>query len=114
MTETNLQLEDLFETKMCTFANINETQKIHENLKKHPGKNALVGFLVCLSVFDLVEFKQPCSGKRQGERFRDSGVKKVIIIGILPYIQENFPSVARDRHRNLQKRIHHCHRPKVV
>ena len=142
MTETNLQLEDLFETKMRTFANINETLKIHENLQQHivvcknmnelvkrmiegrniPEENALVrigidgggGFLkVCLSVFDLVEFKQPCTGKRQGERFRDSGVK-VIIIGIVPDIQENYPNVARDRRQNLQKRYHHCHRPKVM
>ena len=35
MTETNLQLEDLFETKMRTFANINETLKIHENLQEY-------------------------------------------------------------------------------
>ena len=120
MTETNLQLEDLFETKMYTFANINETLKIHENLQQHvvvcknmnelvkrmiegrniPGENALVrigidgggGFL---SVFDLVKFKQPSTGNRQGERFCDSGVKKVIIIGIVPDIQENYPNLKR-------------------
>ena len=106
MTETNLQLEDLFETKMRTFVNITETLKIHENVQQHvvvrknmnelvkrmvegrniPEENALVsigidggaGFLkVCLSVFDLVGFKQPCTGKRQGERFRDSGVNPI-------------------------------------
>ena len=53
------------------------------------------GFLkVCPSVFDLVEFKQPCTGKRQGEQFRDSGVK-VIIIGIVPDIQKNYPNLKR-------------------
>ena len=88
-----------------------------------PEENALVrigidgggGFLkACLSVFDLVEFKQPCTGKHQGERFRDSGVKMVLIIGIVPDIEENYPNVARDRRQNLQMRIHHCHRPKVM
>ena len=49
-------------------------------------------FEVCLSVFDLRDTKQ--SG-RLDARFKDSGNKKVMVIGIVPEIQENYFNVKR-------------------
>ena len=50
------------------------------------------GFLkVCLSVFDFGQTKK----SRLGERFKDRGIKKVMIIGIVPEMQENYFNVKR-------------------
>ena len=52
------------------------------------------GFMkVCLSVFDMRQEK-----KEQGRlknRFKDSGVKKLVILAIVPDIQENYINIKR-------------------
>ena len=56
------------------------------------------GFMkICLSIFELESKPPPAIKKRKrlGERFKDSGVKKVVVIGIIPVIQENYLNVKR-------------------
>ena len=56
------------------------------------------GFMIiCLSIFELESKPPPAikTRKRLGERFKDSGVKKVVVIGIVPDIQENYLNVKR-------------------
>lgn len=121
--EMNRQLENLFEKRECTFAFVNETQKVHENFQQNVivctditlliekvieerditdpliriGLDGGRGFMkVCLSIFNLDEkAKEFWSTKRLGERFQDSGVKKVLILGIVPDIQENYVNIKR-------------------
>ena len=59
-----------------------------ENMLIRIGLDSGAGFFkVCLSIFDLRDTKQ--SG-RLDARFKDSGIKKVMVIGIVPEIQENY------------------------
>ena len=58
------------------------------------------GFMkICLSIFDLNENgqngDQTGEGKRLKERFKNSGVKNIMIIGVVPDIQENYVNVKR-------------------
>ena len=54
------------------------------------------GFMkICLSVFDMNCAQNREYRKRLGEKFKDSGVKKVMIIAIVPDIQENYVNVKR-------------------
>ena len=54
------------------------------------------GFLkICLSVFQLQRDTAGC-GKRLDEKFKkDSGVKKIIILAIVPGVQENYANLKR-------------------
>ena len=107
----------------CTFAVGNETQNVHENFQQNvivcADINSLIekiieerdiadllirigldgggGFMkVCLSIFNLDEKAQESwSTKRLGKRFQDSGVKKVIVLGIVPDIEENYVNIKR-------------------
>ena len=115
----NRQLSDLFVSR-CIFATENEKLKTRENFEQHfvcsdvnevvervikmreiDESNMIVrigmdggGFMkVCLSVFDMHQEK-----KEQGRlknRFKDSGVKKLLILAIVPDIQENYINVKR-------------------
>ena len=60
------------------------------------------GFLkVCLNVFDLKkdhpseedESQTPKKKKRLDEIFKDSGVKKTMIIALVPEVQENYSNI---------------------
>ena len=116
----NRQLSDLFVSRRCIFATENETLKTRENFEQHVivcndvnevverviktreidednmivriGMDGGGGFMkVCLSVFDMRLEK-----KEQGRlknRFKDSGVKKLLILAIVPDIQENYINI---------------------
>ena len=48
------------------------------------------GFLeICLSTFDITSLATSNTGKGFAKRFKDSGVKNVMIIGITPDVPEN-------------------------
>ena len=118
--ERNRQLSDLFEYKSCSFTTVNEKLKTKDNFEQHVAicnildllidrmiqesnideNNLLIriglddgggSLKVCLSVFDFGQTKK----SRLGERFKDSGIKKVMIIGIVPEMQENYFNVKR-------------------
>ena len=49
------------------------------------------GFLkICLSAFDLAESDRGTDGAKFGKKFKNSGVKKVLILAIVPDIPENY------------------------
>ena len=120
----NRQLGDLFESKVCTFAKEDLKHKSRDNFEQHVvicnDLNALIdtmietrgikeddmlvrigldgggGFMkICLSVFDMNCAQNREYGKRLEEKFKDSGVKKVMIIAIVPEIQGNYVNVKR-------------------
>jgi len=49
---------------------------------------------ICLSLFDI-DKPQPNEDNSLVKRFLDSGVKKVILIGLLPDVNENYVIVKR-------------------
>ena len=72
-----------------------KTREIDENnMIVRIGMDGGGGFMkVCLSVFDMRQEK-----KEQGRlknRFKDSGIKKLLILAIVPDIQENYINIKR-------------------
>ena len=54
------------------------------------------GFVkICLSVFELIPHKERSRALSLGKKFKDSGVKKALIIGLVPDIQENYVNIKR-------------------
>ena len=49
---------------------------------------------ICLSVFQL-QRNTAGYGKRLDEKFKDSGLKKIIILAIVPEVQENYANLKR-------------------
>ena len=69
-----------------------------KNMLIRIGLDGGVGFMkICLSIFESESKPPPAIKKRKrlGERFKDSGVKNVVVIGIVPDIQENYLNVKR-------------------
>ena len=90
---------------MCNFVcnNINtlidriiEKRSLNEeNILIRIGLDGGGGFVkMCLSVFNMEEKKgEVWRTKRLGERFVDSGIKKAMLIGIVPNVQENYMNI---------------------
>ena len=77
-----------------------EERGINENdMLIRVGMDGGGGFMkMCVSIFELNsnnQSKKSGYGKRLGERFKDSGVKKLMVIAIVPDVQENYVNVKR-------------------
>ena len=122
MYEKNHELDEFFELKTVRFSrNSIEDKKKVEHFNQHvvctnavtnlkdkviekrqlDKENTLVrigldgdgGFLkVCMSIFNL---SKTTSQKVSAKKFKDSGVKKVIIIAISPNIAENYVNIKK-------------------
>ena len=109
---------------MCIFVNVNEAQKVKDNFQQHfvvsnnintlivkiieerslYEENILIrigldgggGFVKMCLLFDIEEKKGDAwSTKWLGEKILDCGVKKTMIIGIVPNVQENYMNIKR-------------------
>ena len=74
-----------------------ETRQIEENKSLIKiGIDGGGGFLkVCLSIFDIDNPYQNTSSSSMSKRFKDSGVKRVFVIAIVPKVSEYYVNVKR-------------------
>ena len=123
LLKNNHKLDDYFEHRVLRFIREDKKNKVTENVQQHAvvcnnlsglvdhiveerqlneytlltriGLDGGGGFVkVCISVFDLLS---PTTASRNTltKKFEDSGVKKVMIIGIVPEIPENYYNMKR-------------------
>ena len=123
LLKNNHKLDDYFEHRVRRFIREDKKNKVTENVQHHTvvcnnlsglvdhvveerqlnehtlltriGLDGGGGFVkVCISVFDLLS---PTTASRNTltKKFKDSGVKKVMIIGIVPEIPENYYNMKR-------------------
>ena len=87
-------------TVVCTdlpglISKIIETRQIEEN--KSLIRISIDGgggfFKVCLSIFDIDNPYQNTSSSSMSKRFKDSGVKRIFVIGIVPKVSEYYVNV---------------------